>query len=208
MSEETQPPITDGKWNSETIYKTFDQRLTSMTERINRRFEEMDEAMTSGLEGQWSRTQDSFEASAMATTTAMAAAEKAVNAALVASEKAVLKAEALAQHNTAQQNEWRGTVNDLISTMMPRAEWQLAHATLLTDMDKQAELIALNMPRREYQGQHDALVSQMQALTDRMNTSQGASMGASKSMVWLIAIIGALVGVSGFMFALIEFLKG
>jgi len=203
-----EPMVTDGNWNSATLYRTFDQRLESMTMRINKRFEEMDASLTSGLSSQWSRTQDAFEASAMATTTAMAAAEKAVNAALVASEKAVLKAEALASHNSAQQNEWRSTVNDLIGTMMPRAEWQLAHATLLSDMDKQAQLIGLNMPRREYQAQHDALASQIQSLADRMNTTQGAGMGSAKTMTWLFIVIGAFVGLSGFMFALIEFFRG
>ena len=96
------------------------------------------------------------------------AAEKATCAALGAAEKAVAKAESLATTRSAQQNEWRGTVNDLITTLMPRAEYALAHKSLA---DK---------------------VNDVASCLDR---GEGRSSGASTTLAWIIAALGVGVAV-------------
>jgi dGTP triphosphohydrolase len=79
------------------------------------------------------RNESQFQAAKEAVAAALAAAEKAVAAALVAqdklaSEKAQAAKEALAEAQVqltlykAQSNEWRNTLNDLISKLMLRPE--------------------------------------------------------------------------------------
>jgi hypothetical protein len=96
------------------------------------------------------------------------AAETATNAALEAAEVAVTKAEALATTRSTQQNEWRDTVNDLITTMMPRAEYALAHKSLV---DK---------------------VNDVASCLDR---GEGRSTGSNTVIAWVIAGLSAGVAV-------------
>jgi len=94
------------------------------------------------------------------------AQEKATGAALASAEKAVAKAESLATTRSAQQNEWRGTVNDLITTMMPRAEYAIAHKSLV---DK---------------------VNDVASCLDR---GEGRSTGSNTVIAWVIAGLGVAV---------------
>jgi len=74
--------------------------------------------------------------------TRFAAQETATSTALISAEKAVLKAENLAAARSAQQNEWRDTVNDLITTMMPRAEQAVTNKAIT---EKIAEVAACSV---------------------------------------------------------------
>ena len=65
-----------------------------------------------------------FDAQEIATKTALTSAGKAVN-----------KAEILATQRADQQNEWRGTVSDLISTTVNRAEFTAQHVALMEKID-------------------------------------------------------------------------
>lgn len=96
------------------------------------------------------------------------AQETATNAALVAAEKAVLKAEALASDRASQQNEWRGTVNDLIQTMMPRSEYEQAHGSMET---------------------------QLASITSRMDQTQGQQKGASATVAYVFAAAAGVVAI-------------
>jgi hypothetical protein len=106
------------------------------------------------------RMDQRFVAQELATTTALAAAEKAVSAAMTAAEKAVLKAELLATQRAEQQNEWRQTVTDLTSTMMPRKEYEAAHINLVT---------------------------QMAEVTSRVDTGAGRGAGMGSLVGWIFA---------------------
>jgi hypothetical protein len=79
------------------------------------------------------RTDDRFDSAEKAVMAALATQEKALAAALVSADKLTSAAfvaakEALAEAQTqlvaykATANEWRGTLNDLISKIMPRPE--------------------------------------------------------------------------------------
>ena len=94
------------------------------------------------------------------------AQEKITGAALASAEKAVAKAESLAATRSSQQNEWRATVNDLIATMMPRAEYALAHKSLA---DKLADVASC------------------------LDRGEGRSTGSNTVIAWVIAGLGVAV---------------
>ena len=144
MSDDT--PING--WSLDALYKAIDARITEQARTSDLRVEELVRTFDQRITNLWERTSDGFESSSIATNTALAGAEKAVNAALVASEKAVLKAEALATQRSEQQNEWRQTVSDLVTTMMPRAEYQSIHAELVRRIDVLESLTSAETGRK------------------------------------------------------------
>lgn len=84
-----------------------------------------------------------FAASEKAVQAALAAAEKAVTTALISAEKAVDKAEAAQLRVNETQNEFRGTLRDQASALMPRSETEL----MVKDLRSQIE--AIRGSRRE-----------------------------------------------------------
>ena len=79
-----------------------------------------------------------------------AAMERSVNIAMVASDRAVTKAEDATNKRFEGVNEFRQTLADQASGLMPRNEYTVQHKSLQEKVD------AL-MPRAEYQVQHKAL---------------------------------------------------
>ncbi len=112
------------------------------------------------------RLQQRFDAQERGVTTAMLAAEKAVNAALTASEKAVEKAEIAQSLRNAQQNEWRGSLDDLGNRMWLRTEG----------------LAALDSLRREVLATLTSLSEQQSALQHRLDTMEGGSQGQRRGV--------------------------
>lgn len=94
--------------------------------------------------------------------------EKATAAALVSAEKAVLKAENLATTRADAQNEFRGTIADIVHTMMPRSEYILAHA---------------------------ALVEKLGDIASRQSCNEGADRRTDTIVPWLIAAAGGIVAI-------------
>ena len=82
-----------------------------------------------------SKNDTRFDALAMAVTTAMTAAEKAVTTAMSAAEKAVIKAEAAAEKRFEAVNEFRQSLNDITTTLMPRAESDAKFLSILEKID-------------------------------------------------------------------------
>ena len=97
------------------------------------------------------RTDARFDAADKALAAALLTAEKAVSAALVSQDKLTAAAfvaakEALAEAQTqltaykASANEWRATLNDLISTIMVRKEVEALFAAVNTKIDNLARV--------------------------------------------------------------------
>lgn len=97
------------------------------------------------------RNEAQFLAAKEAVAAALAAAEKAVSAALVAQDKLTSAAfvaakEALAEAQTqltaykTSANEWRGTLNDLIGTIMVRKEVEALFTAINTKIDNLARV--------------------------------------------------------------------
>ena len=81
------------------------------------------------------RYQQRFDAQTIAVNAAMSAAEKAINAALLASEKAVLKAETASERRFESVNEFRGSLNDMVATLIPRREADERFKTIAEKLD-------------------------------------------------------------------------
>lgn len=101
---------------------------------------------------------------------ALASAEKAVTAALVAADRAVAKAELAADKRFDSVNEFRGQLNDQATTFLSR---------------------------NEYAAQHESLEDKVQALTDRINSSQGKAEGSQLTKGNYYAALGAVATVLG-----------
>lgn len=106
-----------------------------------------------------------FAAQAEAVKTAMIAAEKAITSAMAASEKAVLKAESASDARFLAVNEFRQSLNDIVTRLIPRAECEARFKGLDEKVD---------------------------SLAGRMDRSDGRGAGLSQGWVLLIGLIGAV----------------
>lgn len=106
---------------------------------------------------------------------ALAAQEKAVQAALAAAERAVGKSEVAAEKRFDSTNEFRGQLNDVISTFIPRAEAE------------------------QRIGQNTEKIDVLAARVDKI---EGRSSGMGTSWAILIAAIGAIGIIVGIYLAL------
>ena len=85
------------------------------------------------LDLMWLNINARFEAQDAKASTAMAVAEKAVE-----------KAEKLATTRAEQQNEWRGTVSDIMSSMLTRDAYDRGHVALAEKHEELARRVSQN----------------------------------------------------------------
>jgi DNA repair exonuclease SbcCD ATPase subunit len=109
------------------------------------------------------------------------AQEKAIEKALTSAKEAVDKAERLAdlraklqderaEDTKRQQNEWRGTVNDITGTMVSRTEWATAHAVIEEKLDR---------------------------LQVRMDRAEAEGVGRGQLLIWVFLGVAAFVSILG-----------
>ena len=103
------------------------------------------------------------------------AAEKAISIAMASSDRAVTKAEVAAEKRFDGLNELRGAMSDQASRLMPRAETELAFASLREKVDA--------------------------ALT-RVNTIESSKHGATDNTKMILAALGSALAVAGLFLAL------
>lgn len=120
-------------------------------------------ALEERLQTLWARVDDRFTA-----------LDERTRLALTSAKDAVDKAERLAGERAAQQNEWRGTINDVISTMMPRSEYTLAQRALGEKTD---------------------------TLAGRLDRLEGRAGGVGTTVAWLFAGMGVLVAIGSLIIA-------
>lgn len=97
--------------------------------------------------------------------------DKAVQAALLAAKEAVIKAETATEKRFEATNEFRGQLADQTATLLPRAE---------------------------YTSNHKALEDKIDALTDRMNRTDGITSGGQLTIGKIyaaIATVGAILAI-------------
>jgi len=111
-----------------------------------------------------------FDDQDKAVQTALTSAEKAVVAALAAAKEAVSKAEIANDKRFDSVNEFRAQLADQTANLMPRSEYQV---------------------------QHKALEEKLSDLTDRINKSEGSTIGSELTMGKVIAIVSLSTGVLG-----------
>lgn len=96
------------------------------------------------IEDLWSRVEDRFKAQ----------------------EERMDEARRVAERVQVQQNEWRGTVTDIMTTMVPRSEYNLAHENLLCRLND---------------------------VSSKVNQGEGRSRGMGNVIAWVIAGASAFV---------------
>lgn len=123
-------------------------------------------------------------------TNGFAAQSEATGKALTSAQTAVDKAERLADiradvqdrlaaDRAKAQNEWRSTIGDITSTYVTKGEYETAHSVLVEKLDR---------------------------LQVRIDKQEGVAQGSSRTVNWLFAGVGVLIGLSGFLFAIVELL--
>ena len=86
----------------------------------------------------------------------------------------------MAEATKAQQNEWRASLQDMTATYVTQDQYATAHSTLVEKIDR---------------------------LQVRLDRQEGTASGADKTVRWLFAGVGVLIGLSGFFFGLVELLN-
>ncbi len=104
-----------------------------------------------------------------------ASQDKAVSSALETSEKAIIKAESATERRFEGVNEFRQTLADQASTLMPRAEYTVQHQAL-------EEKVSAN----------DKRINELQSTQISLLAKGG---GAKEAWSYVIAIIGLIIGV-------------
>lgn len=114
------------------------------------------------------RINEKFNAMEKATAMALQAAAEAVNKAERLADERAKAQDRLAEANKAQQNEWRGTINDLASMKMGREEGLAVHATMLEKID---------------------------AISARMDRNEGRGIGSNATWVWVFIGLAGLISI-------------
>lgn len=96
------------------------------------------------------------------------ASTRAVDAAFASAKEAVAKAELSAERRFESVNEFRAQLGDQASTFLTR---------------------------REYEAKHEALEAQVNSLIKVIERSKGRGAGIGAMYGWIIAAVGALVGI-------------
>ena len=99
---------------------------------------------------------------------ALAAAEKAVNAALASAEKAADKFDQSLKEYKSSSNEWRGTLNDIVARMMPRADFEREQKALA------AHIESLLVAAREQHKQIDSQIADLRESRSGMTGREDA----------------------------------
>lgn len=120
------------------------------------------------------RYQQRYESQQKAITDALLAQKEAVSAALAAADRALVKAEMASEKRFEGVNEFRATLSDQASHLMPRGET----ITLVKGLtDKVADL------------------------TDRVNRAEGKGSGIATTWAVVVAVGGMAVGIIGVILA-------
>jgi hypothetical protein len=109
VSGETEENVSG--WTVDTLRLSLEAQISHMRFMLQERYETQTKAVEAA-----------FRAQETAMAAALTSAEKAVQTALAAAEKAVVKAEIAAEKRFDGANEFRGQMNDMIATLMPRRE--------------------------------------------------------------------------------------
>lgn len=138
------------------------------------------------IDGMRTLLDERYQTQTKALEAAFAAAERAVAAALLAAEKAVGKAETAAEKRFESVNEFRGQLNDIVTTLISRTE---AEARITAIAEKTA-------------GLEDRMQSRLRELESRVDTHAGSTKGLDKALGSLFGFVGAAAAAVAIIIAL------
>jgi hypothetical protein len=128
-------------------------------------------------------------------------ADKAIQAALVSAEKAVTKAETATEKRFEGQNEFRGQLNDVINTFMPRAEYSAAHQAVIDRIDAISAKGDADIARNT-----ERINALELRLTSRLDIGSGQDTGAATQRSESRLNLGTLISAGLLMIGLLTFI--
>ncbi len=134
MSGETRGDVSG--WTTDTLRAHFEGRLDDLRTSLQERYETQTKAIDAAFVAQQTAMQTAFEA-----------ADRAVQAALQAAEKAVGKAESASEKRFDSVNEFRATLSDQATNLMPRVEAESRIASLSEKFDDVKDIVAKSTGR-------------------------------------------------------------
>jgi multidrug efflux pump subunit AcrA (membrane-fusion protein) len=180
MSGETEANISG--WTVDTLHTHLIRQLDLLREQI-REQHRIDE-----------RARDlAFDAQKTAMQAALTSADRAVAAALAAQKEAVTVANVAAEKRADIQNEWRQSLNDVLTRAMPRAE---AEAVFSRATERIQELLTgqQNMvTRAELEAARTRDSERFNELATRVTHAEALVQGAQANKAAILAAIGVAV---------------
>lgn len=181
-----------------------DDRLTELEAQFHRGFTAAQDLFDRTIAQMDLRYQQRFDAQGEAVAAALVSAEKAVNSALVAADRAVAKAEIAAEKRFEAVNEFRGTLADQASMLLPRSEADARFQAISDGMSSLGTNIAkielelrsvstLSVHREDLKPINDAL----DKLRDIAATSGGKDVGGARVVSVAAAGLALLVSFAG-----------
>jgi len=138
-----------------------------------------------------------FLAQQTAMQTALTAAERAVATAMLAAEKAVDKAEMAAEKRFEAVNEFRGQLNDIVTTLISRVEAETRMGALSEKLDSEAIRTAQRITELE-----SGLLLRLREMQTRLDRREGLSTGIDKSWGYIVGATAVAGGVVAAVLAL------
>jgi len=155
MSGET--AISESGWTVDTLKADVQHQIDDMRRLLDERYQTQTKAVDA----------------------AFAAAERAVQSALLAAEKAVGKAETAAEKRFESVNEFRGQLNDIVTTLISRTE---AEARMAAQSEKLTSI-------------DERMSARLRELESRVDLTQGRSTGLDKGWSVFVAVAAGITAV-------------
>jgi len=159
-------------WTTETLRVHLERLLAERSHRVESLMSEKN-----------LRDEQRFQAQEKALADALLAVEKSTQATFIAADRATTKAEMAAEQRFKSMNEFRGQLDSMISTLMPRAEADNRIDSLAARMETAATSIGERM---------DRINQEVDQLASRIDKTEGRSGGYSASGALFFAVGGLI----------------
>jgi hypothetical protein len=160
-------------------------------ERMTRQWDEEKRRVEIALTAHETALQVQRETALRETDIAARTAKDAVDAALAAHQEAIRVQASALQAYDAKQNEWRGSLNDLGTRMMPRSE---AEAAIQRATERIQEIVlaqASVVTRLEMDTARQSDQARLTELTDRVTRAEGMAAGGEAKLKGIYATLAA-----------------
>lgn len=178
MSGETEASVSG--WTTDTLHTHFIRQFDLLRGEIRE-----------SADAERRATDLAFSAQTTAMAAALASADRAVAAALAAQKEAVTVAQVAAEKRADIQNEWRQSLNDVLTRAMPRTEAESIIARATERIQELATQIAALVPRSEFDAARTRESERLTDLTTRVANAEQYAKGAAGNMAKMYAALGA-----------------
>lgn len=130
--------------------------------------------------------------------------EQSLKATTESIEKATKKAEAAAERRFESVNEFRGMLNDVVRTMIPRAEAERLHDSTEERITGFTSRLETLMPRAESDHRYTALNERVNSMFVELEKKEATGYGMQKSWGILAGVLGLVATVIATFFLVLQ----